>query len=69
MGSRPMKRKEKIHQMIIIIINSIMSKINCQFSLVFCHFFQRGFVSGSGDSTVKFWQFELVSDADHSQVR
>ncbi|XP_068755786.1 WD repeat-containing protein 3-like [Montipora capricornis] len=29
---------------------------------------KRGFVSGSGDSTVKFWQFELVSDADHSQV-
>ena len=32
-------------------------------------FVQRGFVSGSGDSTVKFWEFELVSDAEHSQVR
>lgn len=29
---------------------------------------KRGFVSGSGDSTVKFWEFELVSDAEHSQV-
>ena len=35
----------------------------------YCSFFQRGFVSGSGDSTVKFWEFELVSDAQHSQVR
>ncbi|CAH3120735.1 unnamed protein product [Pocillopora meandrina] len=29
---------------------------------------KRGFASGSGDSTVKFWEFELVSDAEHSQV-
>ncbi|XP_027043917.1 WD repeat-containing protein 3-like [Pocillopora damicornis] len=29
---------------------------------------KRGFASGSGDSTVKFWEFDLVSDAEHSQV-
>ena len=37
--------------------------------IAFLFFVQRGFVSGSGDSTAKFWEFELVSDADHSQVR
>ena len=26
---------------------------------------QRGFVSGSADHTVKFWEFELVSDDDN----
>ncbi|XP_015759117.1 PREDICTED: WD repeat-containing protein 3-like [Acropora digitifera] len=29
---------------------------------------KRGFVSGSGDSTVKFWEFELVSDEEHAQA-
>ncbi|XP_067049791.1 WD repeat-containing protein 3-like [Acropora muricata] len=29
---------------------------------------KRGFLSGSGDSTVKFWEFELVSDEEHAQA-
>ena len=43
--------------------------LNIFFIPCHCSFLQRGFVSGSGDSTVKFWEFELVSDAQHSQVR
>ncbi|XP_062906768.1 WD repeat-containing protein 3 [Mobula hypostoma] len=30
---------------------------------------QRGFVSGSADKTVKFWEFELVKDEDSTQTR
>uniref|UniRef100_A0A6P8IV86 WD repeat-containing protein 3-like n=1 Tax=Actinia tenebrosa TaxID=6105 RepID=A0A6P8IV86_ACTTE len=29
---------------------------------------KRGFVSGSGDSTVKFWEFELITDENYSKT-
>ena len=50
---------------------SVFSKLWELYTYIPCcsFFFQRGFVSGSGDSSVKFWEFELVSDAQHSQVR
>lgn len=31
--------------------------------------FQRGFVTGGADKTVKFWDFELVTDKNSTQKR